>query len=560
MGMCIQNAAKTVVLLIVFLFLGGCEAIENILPASASAYKVNAHVNNISLDELSFVSSNDRLRPIFEESVSNDPDVTALMVYLKNSREEITGWKVIYRLASKSGQNAENSGGNAVDAEIETLSGDAGDLSGGLIIRAPGNYSNGDELIVTVKSLDGELPFFPVPDDLPIGRYTFVTQVMSGDDNLQKNEKAFFYIGSASFSFDGVYAHLPGITTVESPQLIPKGTVVMLEARLNYDRRLDPYIVWYNGRRKISEGKISNGAGQLFWKAPEQSGFFYLRAEIFPAGNSDGLAGYQNEVSLLVTSRTVYVHLVSEDVPQLMHWYIFEGNLNDSKMITAAEQALRPAANNNPKWISANGTYGLATGFNNIFTLPKVLISNNTAKTWQTLFRFNSLNDGVIFSCLFGLFRDVSLILSKEGQNLVLTLSSFRETVSRNYPLPALYAASDRILATRQSPFITAGITFSILPGSLSAKVNIIGDILNGELAAEPVFLEAEIRNEFQILLGFNMEDNASVGEPESLPERHEFTVLWDEFALYDMPPAEILTAVLRPREEQQESRNGSFN
>jgi len=51
------------------------------------------------------------------------------------------------------------------------------------------NYNNGDELIIPVLSLDKELPPFPIPQDLPAGRYTIVLQVMSGKDILQKTEK-----------------------------------------------------------------------------------------------------------------------------------------------------------------------------------------------------------------------------------------------------------------------------------------------------------------------------------------------------------------------------------
>ena len=484
----VQGVLKALILLVTLVFLAGCDAVDTMLP-STSAYKLNARVNGISLDECSFVSIGEKIYPCFEEPVSNDPDVTALMVFLKNSKDEIAGGKVLYSLDDGHEQ---------------------------------------DETIIQVVSLDNELPSFSIPANLPPGRYTLVSQVMSGRDILQKIEKAFFYLGNNSFSFEGINIHLPGIT--DNHQLIPKGSVIMLETKTNFEGRLDPYIVWYNGKRKISEGRFSDGADCLFWKAPEQSGFFSIHAEIFPVDGYDGLAGYQKEISLLVSSKTIDVNLVSENIPQLVHWYVFEGNLNDSKMAASAEWTLKPFANNKPKWLPANGTYGLAAGHDQALTLPKILIQEQATENWQTLFRFKPLNDGVLFSLLFESSPGISMNLAKEGQNLVLTLSSPLKTVSQRLKLPDRYS------------FLTAGVSFSTAPDMLSARINIMGDYVEqGDLTAEPVYIEADIKNNFQILLGCKTEDPVS-GETANR-DKQLFTSLWDEFALYNTPPMEIITA-----------------
>ncbi len=195
---------------------------------------------------------------------------------------------------------------------------------------------------------------------------------MNGKDILQKTEKNIYYLGKTVFSYEGINVYLPG--AADASHLIPKESVVMLEVNLDFDYRLNPYIVWYDGKNKISEGRFFDGADILFWKAPEQNGFFSLCAEVFPVENSNELTGYKKEISLLVSSNIKNIHLVSSDIKQLTHWYKMEGNLNDSKNAADDESSLKPDSKNKPKWMGLDGTYGLATGYNSILKLPKVSV------------------------------------------------------------------------------------------------------------------------------------------------------------------------------------------
>jgi hypothetical protein len=486
LSMFFRNFVKILSFLAVLAFFASCE--DAFLP-SAGTYKLNARANGVLLDECSFISTGDKIYPYFEESVSSDPDVTALTVFLRNSSGEVIGKKVKY----------------SIDEQAEE-----------------------DEMLIPVRNLDYSLPFFPLPENFPVGRYTMVLQVMSGNDVLQRTEKIFYNMGNTVFSYEGISVHFPGVTG--NPQIIPKETVLMLEVQLNFSGRLDPYIVWYNGRRKVSEGRFSEGAGFLFWTAPEQSGFFSIRAEVFPSDAYFGLTGYQKEISMLVSSKTTDAHLVSENNAQLVHWYVFEGNLNDSKMKTSAERAVKPSANKPPKWLSANGTYGIAAGPDNIYTLPKVNISNYENEIWQAVFRFMPLNEGQIFSVLFEDHPDVSMKLSMEGKNLVLRLASPDNTVSQIVKVP------------EKKSFLTAGIKFSILPDQISAKINIIEDsVEQGELAAKPILLETGVKDNFQILLGEKKENAAA-----SVSRNTQFTAIWDEFALYNAPSMEALAQEIK--------------
>ena len=626
MDMC-TNKAKTAILLVIpvilCVFWVGCGPIDSLFN-SAGNYKINVQINDIPLDELSFARSSDKIRPYFEHSVSKDPDITALMVYLRKASGEIVGWKVIYKLDEEAGQDNtdtpdenddetvenkntssddktadssdENQNENDPETNTETKD-DSKDKNTASEPEKPdppaekimqaAQYKNGAELIIPVKSFDN-LPPLPIPDNLPMGSYVIVTLVMNDDEVLQRMEKLFYFLNNIDFSYNSIHAHLPGIA--ESNQLIPTETIIMLEADLKYDSKLDPFIEWYDGKKKIAEGKASDGMANFFWTAPEESGFYSIRAVVFPVNNNKDLSGYQKELTLVVSSNPIEINMLKETIPyknsSLTNWYVFESNLNDSRKLSAAEQSDAKKINeerslkhskNAPVWKAADGTYGVSTGNNNIISAPKVLLSDNERQNWQLLFRFKQENDGGILSVQFGKSNYVYIHSYIESSNLFLTLTSAAEAVTQIYSLnKPVPEETEDVLAEEHAEntnhqddektwgsggsFITAGIMFSIQQGILSARLNILGDSLNNELDGKPITIEAEIKNEFQIMLGFLQEnikpadkiqtteipaEHEGPGFPSGSAEeasgklaavRHEYTALWDEFALYRMP------------------------
>jgi hypothetical protein len=76
--------------------------------------------------------------------------------------------------------------------------------------------------------------------------------------------------------------------------------------------------------------------------------------------------------------------------------------------------------------------------------------------------------------------------------------------------------------------------------------------IEQGDLAANPIRIEANIKNNFQILLGLKREDIAAVDS--SGWDKSFSTALWDEFALYNMPPMEILATDIKKSMEYSRS------
>jgi len=517
MGMCSHFFNRIVIIFAVLALLCGCGVMDSFLPSSGT-YKVNARVNSLPLDEFSFVSSGNKILPFFENKVSGDPDVTALTLFLRDSRGEIAGWKVVYLLDTE-GYDQINNQTNNQDEQTDSDDNENNIVSEQKSGNSTAPNRNGEELIIPVSTLDYNLPYFPIPSNLPMGRYTLVSQVMKGNQILQRSEKSFFYLANVDFSFNSIQVHQGGIS--DSSQLISKGAFIMLEAKLDFDRRLDPYIVWYNGKRIISEGSFSQGAGNLLWKVPEENGFTSIRAEAFPIKDRQDLAGYSKDISLLVSEKKSDMHLLSEDDHDVLYWYVFEGDLHEAKSHGLPERALKHTGNILPHWMPSSGTFGLAAGTNDTYTLPGVSFSNSENKFWQILCRLKPLDDGGIFSVQFGTPAAVTMNLIKDNSDLVLMLVSSTETVTRTLSLP------------EWDSFLTVEVNFLIQPDHLTVKLNIHGDF-----TAEPVAIKEELKNDFFVTLGSQLKNDVT----DSFPNRSVqpvFTAILDEFALLHLPYTE---------------------
>jgi len=505
--MCVRRRMIIIFLSALVAVLGGCEAMEDILPF-AGAYKINLQINGIVLDECSYVSLNDGIHPFFEESVSADQDVSALIINIKNANDEFIGSRIIYELE----QN------DLIESN-----------------------RSGYDIVYKVKSFDDILAPYFLPEDLPQGVYSIILQVMNGRNILQKTEKSFFNLGMVDFKFERINVYLPGITKYVNH--VPVDTIVMPEVDIDVSHYANPYIIWYEGKRIIGEGYYNDGAKNIFWKSPKQSCFVNISAEIFPVRNSEKLPGYKKEVSLVVSSISFDIHLISENIPQLLHWYTFEGNLKDLKSVSSDDHNLRLIGNKNSEWIGSDGTYGITTGVNNVLALPKIDFPNDAVKTWQVLFRFKPLNDGNIFSVQFDK-SNVSLNLIQKGTVLTLLLKSGDKTISYNVEIKIIPDQISGASAAAPMSFITAGISFSVLSGVISAQFNIIGDSYDSSVMS--IALEADVHNEFRIFLGSVSDENISAGAES------KSTALWDEFALYYRPPSEILISELKKTDTEQ--------
>ena len=126
--------------------------------------------------------------------------------------------------------------------------------------------------------------------------------------------------------------------------------------------------------------------------------------------------------------------------------------------------------------------------------------------------------------------------------------------------MPSVYNESIECDTEKQNSFITAGLSFSVMPGILTARLNILNDSIYGEPVSKTVTLEADIKNEFQILLGYQ-HDLYSSYESEENSGKTESAVILDEFVLYYKPPIDILIADIQPlKTEDQLSDDNAIN
>jgi hypothetical protein len=375
---------------------------DTVLP-SAGSYQVSALVNRSSLDECSIIAAGDTVLPYFSNSVAGDPDLANLVVYLEDSWGNRVGRRVRYSTGPvpavqdlvEAGDLPES--GAAEPGKTEAGDGTQADWAGSF--KDP---SFADGLLIPVDGFIGQLPPFPVTGDIASGYYTMVFEIRGKQDLLSRVERRIFYTGNSAFTIGGIRYYLPSFDG--DRHLVSQGLNVMLEVRVDYGADLEPYVVWYNGSRRIGEGFVNGGTARLLWKAAQQTGFHTIRAEVFPFEPQAGVKGMVRELSLPVSSGVRGDSSIS--IEDFLYYYQLAGDLRE--MGTGAELDRTHAEKAAPLWYPAEQIYGLALENGNSYeALPNVLdfsaISSGD-KTGQLRFfiRFFPLGEGTILSALLG--------------------------------------------------------------------------------------------------------------------------------------------------------------
>ena len=573
-------AQKAAVLLIAFSLFPSCGDLETMFPSNGN-YQVRTMVNGNSLDDCSLIRSNDKIRPYFTVSVVDDPDLIGMLVYLQNSKGDIIGEKVRYILdiyadetlqaETEAPEDAEFNEANeetdkineeVFDEESEDTSEAAGltarDLSEIGSVKERWGFADAGTIIknadvnveIAVKSLDQELPYFPLPKKLEIGAYTLVFEALGKREILSRTETNIFYLGNAQFSLKDISMYLPGLS---NSQLIAPGMTVMLEARLDYDIRLDPYVIWYNGKYVISEGKISEGAGSILWEAPEQAGFYSLRVETFPFQFKRNLSGLIREITLPVSPKTaslgyffqsasqlagrspvaagtVYpeqVQLINAMIaaieageaadtteeknipsmplpPELLRWYQFEGNLRDTMSVLPNELSLMPLAEKAVHWAAVGQSYGLSIESEDAYQISPINFFRGEQDQGGGIFllHIKAPTEGAVFSAFFPLWSSstdgVWMDIVKEKNIIALRLN----TGSTFVELP-LYLA-----AIESQSFIPIVVEFYIRPYRLEAKISLCGEYPQAKI--ESICLPGALSGEGMIRLGTQYQNNTA--------------------------------------------------
>jgi uncharacterized protein YjbI with pentapeptide repeats len=360
---------------------------------------------------------------------------------------------------------------------------------------------------VMVKQLDQYLPAFQIVEELDIGRYNLVFQVMGEKEVLYRTSKPVYFIGDARFTQEEIQSFLP--VAITGGRLIPPGINVMLGTEVRADSRLDPYVIWHNGKKIISQGRLSDGANYLLWKTPEQTGFHSIRAEVFPLLPGDRMPGNMigkiKELSLPVSSKSAGIRYFSDPSGEFISWYQLWGTLDDAKAPNNAERSLVSLYSQSPRWIPFGGMYGLLVGRDDSYTLPGTpfKLSGDTRGTGRILFRLAALSEGAILNIHFagnetaaqgeapeGPAGTADLDLALSGDALILRIASGDRSREESLDFSG----------DKAEGFITVIVEFTLAPDQLDAELRLEDPA--GTTGPLSIALDAPISGEGAVRLG----------------------------------------------------------
>jgi hypothetical protein len=509
---------------LVAMLLIGCGDLDIAL-SSGKLYKVNALVNGLTLDECAILSKGDSISPYFDFSVEDDPDIDSLVVYIKDYMGKKAGPGIRYKLRDESDilapvneENDENqheaasgdddgvlTGESGLDTEItddtstETEVLDLGDGSAdtdsdvtaldsgteSVVVQENDWVQSDDDIELIVKGIDKILPSLILGNDLKYGAYTIVFEIVASNKTvLNHTEKPFFYIARKKLAIKDIVSYLPGISS--AMRIVPPGEKIMLEVDIESDISIDPYIIWYNGKQRISEGFASNGKNCILWTAPVRTVFQNIRVEVFPFEPDKQvlpIPGLSYDVSLPVSQRHGRNGYYSEMENQLSRWYRLWGDIADYKDPVNTASALVVTEGTVVRWLPVSGTYGLAIGADYAYKLPDSFFKQirRDESIGEILLLFapqnGSVAEGIVFQAeLKGTYADdetdgVCMVwLSVHNYNLVLSASGYDRVVQTRLPL-----------ISGGSVFVSAAINFEFSETRTTISIG-VGDIETGTI------------------------------------------------------------------------------
>jgi hypothetical protein len=269
----------------------------------------------------------------------------------------------------------------------------------------------------------------------------------------------------------------------------------MLETQVDYEKDLDPYVIWYNGKNKIGEGFAAAGAVRLLWTVPLRSGFHTIRAELFPSRPGAGQKGKIKEFSLPVSPKNETDSAAAAD--DYLYWYRFAGDLLDVK--TGKALNLVQGDKVSPSWYPAEQVYGLALDEGEVYELPAYFleIPENGGGRLGFFIRVLPLKDGRIFSARLGSSLSLSLFL--EAGTLFLDLEEQGQLSRISRVLPE----------SGRGPSFT-GVFITVKFDEFRAAASLALGALDGAGASWP---------------GMDMEDESAPEEPLALSEWAEINL-----------------------------------
>jgi hypothetical protein len=395
----------------------GCGDLDLAL-SSGKAYRVNALIDGLSLDECAILSNKSRISPYFDFNVEGDPDIASLVIYVKDYTGKEAGFRAQYIFSAQDAEDTPETDTTSItedDGTNDTIPGEDGDddtvsatgagtasmagtastagtvsTAGTDVLADSGTLSvieSGTESvtvtekkpeplksIINVKKLGDELPALTLGPDMVSGFYRIVFEVIAFNGTLLNSiEKPFFYLADREFTVNGIISYIPGVST--SSGIVPPGEKIMLEADIYAASDIEPYVIWYNGKQRLGEGFVHEGAHRIFWNAPAQTGFQDIRVEVFPFDPTTHIStirGISHAVSLPVSRHDRNGYYADMEV-QMSRWYRLWGNLSDTKDPVSISALLARMDDGEALWLPVFSTYGLALGANDPYKLPDSL-------------------------------------------------------------------------------------------------------------------------------------------------------------------------------------------
>jgi hypothetical protein len=333
------------------------------------------------------------------------------------------------------------------------------------------------------KLTDTYLPAFTITEDLEIGRYNLVFQVLGENEILYRTFKPIYFLGDAEFTLEDIQSFLP--VAVTSGKLIPPNIKIMLGTEVSASPELDPYVIWYSGKKILARGRVSGGANHLLWETPDRTGFYSIRAEVFPLRPEHEVPGNMigkiKELSLPVSQKSEGAPLFDEPPDKFIHWYQFWGNLDDKN----TNSPLVPLQSQPPRWIPYAGMYSLLVGRDDSYALPGMpfTLYQDEQGTGRIALHMAALADGTVFNISFSGGKilpppaqaaedDARKAADNSGGKAVLELFIVKNALT-------LRVASDdssvekslRLTSAELNAFVTLTIDFSIVPERFEAEL-----------------------------------------------------------------------------------------
>jgi hypothetical protein len=380
--------------------------------------------------------------------------------------------------------------------------------------------------IIPVSRLDQDLPSYKITESLDIGQYTLVFQVLGEKTVLATIERPVYFLGDAALNFDVIERYLPDFS--KTAHFVPPGVNVLIEAQVIADDRLDPYVIWYSGKKRIGEGKLSENAQYLFWKAPERTGFYTIKASLFPFKPPENtlLYGTSKELSLPVSAKSAIPGYFSDRADQFTHWYQFQNNLLDAKDPQDPKRSLRSKTQQQARWSPHGSIYGLSIGPEDVYVLPgsPFLLADAEQGSGQIHLRALLLAPGTIGKTVFisddPSAEPLDMDLSFNGETLILSVSAGGLSYEEALRPSAEGAVPSSVLQT--GDFVTFSLTFRIQKNQFTAQVH----LEDTDMQSKPctITLAAAISGEGTVQFGSELPFSGTI--PADSPA---FVAIFDE-------------------------------